>query len=80
VEIIERAGALPAGVMITLDRQEQMIDENRSATAAISERFGMPVYSIADLTTLITYLEESGDYTEDVAAVRAYRERYGAVN
>ena len=71
---------MPAGVMITLDRQEQMIDENRSATAAISERFGMPVYSIADLATLITYLEESGDYTDEVAAIQAYRERYGAVN
>lgn len=78
VEIIQRAGATPAAVVITLDRQERMIDENRSATDAISERFGFPVHPIADLQTLITFLESSGGYTEEVSRIKAYRDEYGA--
>lgn len=77
VEIIQRAGATPAGVVITLDRKERMIDENRSATDAIAERYGFPVHPIADLQTLITFLESSGDYTDEVKKIRAYKDEYG---
>ncbi len=78
VEIIQRAGATPAGVVITLDRQERMMDENRSATDAIAERYGFPVHPIANLQTLITFLENSGDYTDEVHRIRAYADEYGA--
>jgi len=76
VEIIARAGATPAAVLIALDRRE------RGGTADYpTERSGIPVVSIASLDDVLAFLESgSGDaaglaqYRDKVAA---YRERYG---
>ena len=75
VDIINQAGATPAGVLISLNRQEKGRGET-SAIDDIEESYGFKVASIICLKDIIGYLEQSGN--EDyLAAVLKYREQYG---
>ena len=76
VSIIRAAGARPAAVAIALDRQERGQGE-RSAVQEVEETLNMPVLSILTLAGLVEHLEQQPDRVESLAAVRAYRERYG---
>ena len=75
VEIIRAHGATPAGVLIALDREERGQGE-RSAVQEVQEGFGLPVVSVLRLRDLMDHLDAQGD-GETLAAVRAYRDRYG---
>ncbi|MDX1443253.1 MAG: orotate phosphoribosyltransferase [Gammaproteobacteria bacterium] len=76
VEIIEGAGATPAGVVIALDRQEKGSGE-LSAVQQVEKDTGMQVASIAGLGDLIAMLEDSASNPETLAAMRDYRQQYG---
>lgn len=76
VELIRAAGALPAGVLIALDRQERGQGE-LSAVQEVQRDFGIPVFSVASLTDLIEFLSGHPQLESNLAAVRAYRARYG---
>ena len=80
IELLAAAGAVPAGVLLALDREERGIDSPRSAVQEIREAFGLPVVSILTLGELITALEAgvAGVPAAAVADLRAYRDRYGA--
>ncbi|NLQ17420.1 orotate phosphoribosyltransferase [Marinomonas sp. M1K-6] len=76
--IIQQANALPAGVLIALDRQER----GQGALSAIQEverDFNMPVISIVSLHDIMTYLAEqdSPEFAKHLDAVKAYRDQYG---
>lgn len=75
VDIIRKAGATPAGVIIALDRQERG-QGPKSAVQEVEELFGLPVVSILKLADLIAFLEETGNSAQ-LAAVRSYRQQYG---
>jgi orotate phosphoribosyltransferase len=77
VEIIRAAGAIPAGVAIALDRQERGAGP-LSAVQEVERDFGLRVASIADLDTLLAYLQRRGDVGGRVDAIAAYRRQYGA--
>ncbi len=75
--MIEAAGAAPAGVVIGLDRQERGAGE-LSAIQELEQNHGIPVLSIIQMSHIIDYLQASGTAPEGtVAAMQAYRERYG---
>jgi orotate phosphoribosyltransferase len=76
VEIIQAAGATPAGVVIALDRQERGRDA-RSAIQEVEDSLGITVISIIRLEHLIAYLQESAERAAEVEKVLAYRARYG---
>jgi orotate phosphoribosyltransferase len=76
VEIIRQAGALPAGVVIALDRQEKGQGE-LSAVQEVENALGLRVISIVRLAELIGWLENRADYAGPLAAMRDYRARYG---
>lgn len=76
VEIIRERGAEPAGLVISLDRQE-VGRESTSAVEDIEQSLGIPVVSIVRLEHMIELLEESSEYGEHLDAVLAYREQYG---
>ncbi len=76
VDIINAAGAKPAGVIIALDRQERGQDE-RSAIQQVEQELNIPVMSIITLADLLTYLENSTELAEHLPAVQAYRAEYG---
>lgn len=76
VDIIRAAGAEPAGVLISLNRQER----GRGALSAIQEverDYGLRVASIASLEDLLELLRGEGDDPATLQAVEAYRAEYG---
>ena len=76
IAMIEAAGARLAGVAIGLDRQERGAGD-RSAIQELESEQGIPVMSIIQMRHIIDYLAAQGDQAEALAAMRAYRERYG---
>ena len=76
VDIIETAGAKTCAVLIALDRQEKGQGE-LSAIQEVQRDYGIDVYSIITMTDLIDYLAANGKSSEQLAAMRAYREQYG---
>jgi orotate phosphoribosyltransferase len=76
VDIIQAAGATPAGVVIALDRQERGRDA-RSAIQEVEETLGVRVVSIVKLEHLAQYLLDRTDRTEEVEKILAYRAEYG---
>lgn len=75
MDIITTEGAIPAGVVIALDRQERGQSE-RSAIQEVEADYVIPVAAIAQLEDLIRYLEQRGN-EQDLKKVRAYRTEYG---
>jgi orotate phosphoribosyltransferase len=72
MEILQQAGAQPAGVVIALDRQER----GRNGLSAIQEverEFGLKVIAIASLNDLLQTLQAQPDMAENLARLRAYR-------
>ena len=79
VNLIKAAGAIPAGVVIGLDRMECGSGESRrSAVQDVESTYGIPVISVASLDDLIDYLHGSPELAQYLAAVTQYRARYGA--
>jgi orotate phosphoribosyltransferase len=76
MEIIKSNGADLAGVLVAIDRQEKGKGE-LSAIQEVERDFGCAVISIVSLGDLVTYLEEKGNATEHLEAVKAYRAEYG---
>jgi orotate phosphoribosyltransferase len=78
LEIVRAAGAIPAGVLVALDREEVAPRGPRvSAVQQLQNEIGVPIRSIVTLTDLVDHLEEDADYAQYLPAVRAYRNRYG---
>lgn len=77
VDIINHAGATPAGVLIALDRQEKGTGST-SAIQEIEKQYGIPVASIVKLENLLEYLDGHVELASYLGAVRAYRDQYGA--
>ncbi len=86
VGMIRAHGAEPAAVLVALDRQERSGDAEQvgalSATQDATQRYGIPVLSIATLGDLLDYLGTAEASGAGIAAhrerVAAYRARYGA--
>lgn len=76
MEIIQANGAVLAGVLISLDRQERGRGDI-SAIQEVERDYGCKVISIVTLKDVIAYLEDKPEMAQHLAAVRAYRERYG---
>lgn len=76
MELIQANKADLAGVSVAIDRQEKGKGE-LSAIQEVERDFGCAVISIVSLTDLITYLEQQGNNTEHLEAVKAYRAQYG---
>jgi orotate phosphoribosyltransferase len=75
VDIIRAHGARPAGVLIALDREERGTGD-LSAVQEVEQKYGLPVLSVLKLRDLANHLEATGE-TATLAALRAYRDRYG---
>ena len=88
IALIQAAGATPHAVVIALDRQEMAtekqpdgstLDVPYSAVQYVRQQLGLKVCAIAELSDLLSYLAASaGDAPHShLAAVQAYRDRYG---
>ncbi len=81
VAMIRHAGATPAAVVISLDRQEKGLGE-LSAAQEVSQQHGIPVIAVATLTDIVAWLTEkntaNGGEDDKLARIAAYRAQYGA--
>ncbi|HEY7741305.1 MAG TPA: orotate phosphoribosyltransferase [Steroidobacteraceae bacterium] len=75
VGIIRGAGAVPAGVVLALDRQERG-EGARSAVQEVQATFSIPVIRIITLDDLIAYLAQAGP-SEELAALQNHRASHG---
>ena len=76
IDIIQGAGAVPAGVLLALDRQERAPDSNLSAVQEVRSQYKIPVISVVNLADLMQHVSRSGQAGE-LSRMRLYRERYG---
>lgn len=76
IQIIRAAGAVPAGVLIALDRQERGQDSHLSAVQEVRQQFEIPVISIINLADLMEHTQAQGR-DQDLAAMQAYRAQFG---
>ena len=76
VQIIQAAGARPAGVLIALDRMERGSGA-LSAVQEVRNQFGIPVISIATLDDLVVFLRARGNMAQQLQLVERYRKEYG---
>lgn len=75
IGLIRAAGAIPAGVLVALDRQER--GQGRlSAVQEVQTAFSIPVIRIITLDDLIEHLEAAGP-GEELAALRNHRANFG---
>jgi orotate phosphoribosyltransferase len=81
VDIIQAAGATPCAVLIALDRMERAgPDDALSAGSAVQEvtqRFGLPVITIATLEDILSVIRNRPAFAAHEAQVLDYRNRYG---
>lgn len=75
IDLIREAGAIPAGVVLALDRQERG-QGPLSAVQEVQTTFSIPVIRIITLGDIIEHLETAGR-PDDLTGLRNYRTRYG---
>jgi orotate phosphoribosyltransferase len=76
IDIIQGAGATPAGVLLALDRQERASGSELSAVQEVRSQYKIPVISVVNLADLMQHVSRSGQAGE-LSSMRLYRERYG---
>jgi len=76
IDIIESAGARPAGVLLALDRQERAPSGGLSAVQEIGRQYGIPVVAVVTLADLMHHVSLRGG-GEELLRMQSYRERYG---
>jgi orotate phosphoribosyltransferase len=76
IDLIEAAGATPAGVLLALDRQERASGSDFSAVQEVRNEYRIPVISVVNLSDLMHHVSRSGQ-PGDLLSMRQYRERYG---
>lgn len=75
-QVVTSAGALIAGIVVALDRQERGTGD-LSAIQQVERDLGTTVSAIITLDQIVEHLEESGRHGEHLDAVRAYRAEFG---
>ena len=76
IEIIRTSGAVPAGVLLALDRQERASGSDFSAVQEVRSQYQIPVVSVINLADLMQHVSQTGQAGE-LSSMRLYRERYG---
>ncbi len=79
VEIIRAAGATPAGVVISLDRQERG-QGTLSAAQEVSQSHGIPVIAVARLEDILIHLGGKPGEQANIDKISRYRAQYGVEN
>ena len=76
MQILETHSAIPAGVVIALDRQERG-QGPLSAVQEVERAHGITVTPIVTLSDLVAYLDDQPGYAVPLTALRNYQTQYG---
>ena len=78
VQLIQAQNAEIVGVVIALDRQEITPKAKLSATQAIEKTYGFPIFVIATLDQLISFIQNSDNFNSFlVQRIQNYQKSYG---
>ncbi len=75
VEILDKAGASVAGIIVALDRKEKG-QGDKSAIQELGESLGVPVLALVTMDDITDYVANHGT-AEQLSAMQAYRAQYG---
>lgn len=78
LQLLREQGAVPAGLVVALDRQEKVGESSRSAIAQIRAETGLATRAIVTLDDLLAFVRGQADYAPWLEALDAYRQTYGA--
>ena len=78
IELVRSHGAVPAGVLIMLDRMERGTG-TLSAVQEVTAQFGIPVIAIAALPDVLALVSANNALTEFRGKIEVYRGLYGVV-
>lgn len=76
IQLIRAVGAVPAGVVVALDRQERSRG-SLSAIQEVEQQHGIPVLSIINLDQIINCLTGMNDMNDALLRIQSYRGQYG---
>jgi orotate phosphoribosyltransferase len=76
IALIRQAGAEPCAVIVSIDRMERGTGP-LSAIQEVTQSFGIPVISIANLDDLIGFVRMQQDLEQYLHSIARYREQYG---
>ena len=76
LSIIAQAGAVPAAILIGLNRQERG-QGDLSAIQELQTSTGIPVISIINLEHIMAFLQEQGTDPDTLERISHYRQTYG---
>ena len=76
IQLIRAVGAVPAGVVVALDRQERS-HGSLSAIQEVEQHHGIPVLSIINLDQIINCLTGMNDMNDALLRIQSYRGQYG---
>ena len=79
MDILNAHQAIPAGVLIALDRQERGQGE-LSAVQEVERAHGIAVTSIVSLNDVVVYLAERPNHATYLKTMRDYQVRYGSAH
>ena len=75
-KLIRNNGGYPVGVFVAIDRQEKG-PHGLTATAEVSSNLELPVYSIINLMDIISYLNQSNIYEDELTKIKVFQKKYG---
>ena len=75
-KLIRNNGGYPVGVFVAIDRQEKG-PNGLTATAEVSSNLELPVYSIINLMDIISYLNQSNIYEDELTKIKVFQKKYG---
>ncbi len=76
IQLIRAVGAVPAGVVVALDRQERS-HGSLSAIQEVQQRHGIPVLSIINLDQIVNCITGMNDMDDALLRIQSYRGQYG---
>lgn len=77
VQMIREAGASPVAVLIALDRQERGSGQ-QSAAQQVEQELAIPVWAVANLSDLFSFVKNDPLLSQHGAALTRYRDKYAA--
>ncbi|KXN67258.1 orotate phosphoribosyltransferase [Conidiobolus coronatus NRRL 28638] len=77
LDMISKAGAQPAGVIVAVDREERGKGE-LSAIQELAKERGLPVFSIVTMSQIILYLKETNADPKTIESMEKYLATYKA--
>lgn len=76
VDTIQKQGARPVAVVISLDRMEKCVDSEQSAVQQVRKRCDVDVLSVATFNDLLEFVDNKRELNDTSSQLKAYGKQY----